>query len=61
MLSIDSHEVSMSKIEYLNSVKTEKEIPLEIVEIIDSIKFETRSNDEETKVLFNEEEKCDMI
>ena len=27
---MDSHEASMSKIEYLNFVKKEKEIPLEI-------------------------------
>ena len=25
--SIDSHKVNMSKIEYLNSIKTEKKIP----------------------------------
>ena len=43
---MDSNEVSMSKIEYLKKVKTEKEIPLEIVEIIDSLEFETLLNDE---------------
>ena len=58
--SKDSNEVNMSKIEYLKKVKTEKEIPLEIVEIIDSLEFETRLNDEETKFLFNEDDKCDI-
>ena len=50
----------MSKIEYLKSVKTEKEIPLEIVKIEDSLEFETQLNDEETKILFDEEDKCDI-
>ncbi len=54
------YELGMSKIEYLKKVKTEKDIPFEIVEIIDSLEFETRLNDEETKFLFNEDDKCDI-
>ena len=38
--SMDSNEASISKIEYLKKVKTEKDIPFEIVEIIDSLEFE---------------------
>ena len=60
LVSMDSNEVNMSKIEYLKKVKTEKEIPLEIVEIIDSLEFETRLNDDETKFLFDEDDKCDI-
>ena len=59
--STDSNEVNMSKIEYLKKVKTEKEISLEIVEIIDSLEFETQLNEEETKKLFDEEDKFDII
>ena len=51
----------MSKIEYLNLVKTEKEIPLEIVEILDCLEFETRLNEDKTKVLFDEDNECDII
>ena len=37
-----SHKVSMIKIEYLNSIKIEKEILLETADIIDSVEFETQ-------------------
>ena len=47
--------------EYFNQVKIENDIPLEIVEILDSLEFETRLNEEETKVLSDEEDKCDLI
>ena len=51
----------MSEIGYLKKFKTEKKIPLEIVEIIDSLEFETWLNDEETKFSFDEDDKCDIF